>query len=186
MRQYDNSPIIQSIIGNWSDNFDTSALIDNFYNTCFNINTCTGIWLDLWGVKVDVPRGLQVPSTEVTFGFNESGNDWLPFNDGVFYNSDATQSYSLSDEAYRALILSKAAANITSCTAKSINDWLNKSYGTRGNCYCHDNNDMTGTYYFNFSLLPWEISILTKSDLLPRPAGVKITLNVLGVTYSVN
>ena len=186
MRQYDASPIIQSMITDWAINLATDSTLDTIYNLCYNILTCTGHWLDLWGVKVGVSRSIQIPSTEPGFGFNESGNDWLPFNDGVFYVSSATQTYNLSDDAFRSLILSKAAANITNCTAQNINNWLNIAYVDRGNCYCIDNGNMTATYYFNFALAQWELTVLTQGDILPRPAGVKVTLNVMGVNYSVN
>jgi len=186
MRQYDSSPIIQGILNNWAANLYSAGILDTIYDTCVNIQTCTGHWLDLWAVKVGVSRYVQIPSQETSFGFNESGNDWLPFNDGCFYLSSSTQTYALTDVALSSLILSKSAANITNCTANSINNWLNISYGSRGNCYCIDNHDMTATYYFNFALAVWEITILTQSTVLPRPVGVQVTLNVLGVNYSVN
>ena len=186
MRQYDNSPVIQSLLNNWSLNLDIKYTLDIIYRECVDIDTCTGYWLDLWGVKVGVGRVLQIPSSETSFGFNESGNDWLPFNDGVFYVESATQAYSLSDDAYRSLILSKAAYNITSCSSRAINQWLDSAYAGRGDCYCVDNDNMTAIYYFDFPLEIWEISVLTQGKVLPRPAGVSVTLNVLGTIYNVN
>lgn len=185
MRQYDGSPIIQSILDYWGINFSTD-IFDTIYNECWNIENATGLWLDIWGRKVCVDRNMRIPATENWFGFNEIGDDWYPFNDGIFYSVAETQAYSLSDPAYRLLVLSKAAANITSCSASDINNWLDISFPGRGNCYVVDTGSMTITYTFEFNLEVWEIAVLTQGKVLPRPAGVQATLSVNGVTYNVN
>ena len=185
MRQYDGSPIIQSILDSWGINFSTN-IFDEIYNQCWDIDNASGLWLDIWGRKVCVDRNMRIPATENWFGFNETGNDWFPFNDGIFYSVAETQAYSLSDPAYRLLVLSKAAANITSCTASDINKWLDISFPNRGNCYVSDTGAMTLSYIFNFNLEVWEIAVLTQGKVLPRPAGVQATLVVNGVTYNVN
>ena len=184
MRQYDGSPIIQSILDNWAENFSTS-IFNTIYNQCWDLDSCYGLWLDIWGRKVCVDRNMRIPAQEDWFGFNETGDDWFPFNDGIFYSRSQTQAYSLSDDAYRLLILSKAAANITNCTASSINNWLDLSFPGRGNCYCQDTGSMTIEYIFEFDLEVWEIAVLTQGKVLPRPAGVQATLVVNGVTYNV-
>ena len=185
MRQYDGSPVIQAILDKWGINFSTT-IFDMIYDKCYDIDKCIGLWLDIWGRKVCVDRNMKIPATEDWFGFNETGNDWFPFNDGIFYSTAETQAYRLSDPAYRLLVLSKAAANITNCTASSINKWLDLSFPKRGNCYVHDTGSMTIEYVFNFSLEVWEIAVLTQGKVLPRPAGVQATLVVNGVTYNVN
>ena len=185
MRQYDGSPIIQAILDNWGINFSTS-IFDLIYDKCYDIDNCVGLWLDIWGRKVCVDRNMKIPASENWFGFNETGNDWFPFNDGIFYSTAETQAYRLSDPAYRLLVLSKAAATITNCTASSINKWLDLSFPNRGNCYVNDTGSMTIQYVFNFNLEVWEIAVLTQGKGLPRPAGVQATLVVNGVTYNVN
>jgi hypothetical protein len=185
MRQYDASPVIQAILDYLGENFST-AVINSIYNQCWNIQTCYGLWLDIWGRKVGVDRNMRIPAQEEWFGFDNANDDWFPFNDGIFYTSGLTESYSLSDEAFRLLILSKAAANITNCTAQAINNWLSISFPNRGNCYCEDLGNMVVRYVFEFSLEIFEITVLTNGKVLPRPAGVRATLVVNGVTYNVN
>ena len=42
---------------------------------------------------------------------------------------------------------------------------------------------MTMTYHFNFNLTPLQIAVIKSTNLLPRPAGVKI--NVIAVSKEV-
>lgn len=185
MRQYDGSPIIQGILDALDENFNTNLLVDDIYSH-FDVATCKGLWLDILGRKVAVDRGMQIPADENWFGFDETGNDWYPFDDGIFYSSSATQTYLLSDEAYRLLIMSKAASNITACDNHSLNSWMKIMFAGRGNCYMQDNLNMSIAYVFEFDLQVWEIAVLTGGKVLPRPAGVSATLVVNGVTHNVN
>lgn len=175
MRQYDQSPILQAILLNLSDNFDSIDNQNFFYNLAWNIDTCEGVWLDIWGVKVGVNRGLQVPTGEAYFGFNETNHFWSPFNQGVFFVSEQTYSYSMTDEAYRLMIMAKAYTNISPCTAKSANALLKFLYADRGNCYVNDLGGMGMNYTFGFALEPWEQTILSTGGVLPKPAGVSVT-----------
>lgn len=175
MRQYDNSPIMQRILLNWSQCFDVSALNDEIYQSCMNIDTCTGIWLDIWGRKVGVDRVMQLPAQSDYFGFYNAANNWKTFGDGVFYNNSATQAYAMSDDAYRLMILAKAFANIADCTAKTLNALLQIMFAGRGSCFVRDLQNMEIQYVFLFALEPWEKSVLT-SSILPTPAGVKSSI----------
>lgn len=185
MRQYDGSPIIQGILDNWNINFDTNILIEKIFTNCMDIRTCTGIWLDIWGRKVGVNRAAKVPVQTDWFGFDNSANDWFPFDDGVFYSSALTESQILTDDAYRLLILSKAGFNVTACDSKSINAWLNFAFAGRGKCYVQDNHDMTISYIFNFTLKNYEVGVLIGGGVLPRPAGISATLVANGGVYDV-
>ena len=175
MRQYDNSPIMQKVLQFFSGYFDISAVADDVYKNCLDISTCKGFWLDVWGRKVGIDRFLLVPSNDSNFGFDETGHDWQPFNQAPFYSYASTQVYSMPDNAYRLMIMVKALANISDCSAKSLNGLFQIMFAGRGACYVVDNYDMTVNYVFNFSLAPWEKSILN-GGLLPRPAGVNATI----------
>lgn len=177
MRQYDNSPILQAILENWGENFDINALIDDIYNKCVNIDTCEGYWLDVWGIKVGIGRYITVYTTEGSFGFDNTANDWEPFDQGTFYDqSTAEQKFAMADDVYRRVILAKAWANVTDCSAGNLNKLLQIVFAGRGNCYVIDFGDMTIDYFFSFQLEDWEKNLLL-NDLLPRPAGVLIRLN---------
>ena len=105
---------------------------------------------------------------------------YFPFGEQPFYDgAKVTGTYEMSDEAYRKLILTKALANISVTTAPSINQILQNLFAGRGRCYVNDQGNMQMRYTFEFDLEPWELSIMTKSKILPRPAGVLITVLVL-------
>lgn len=182
MRQYDNSPILQSIIANWGGNFDINALIDDIYNKCVNIDTCEDYWLDVWGIKVGASRFFQVFTTEESFGFDNPADDWQPFDQGTFYNgASSNQPYAMSNDSYRKLILAKAFSNVTACTIGNLNKILQIIFAGRGKCYVIDYNDMTIDFFFDFELNDFEINLLY-NDLIPRPAGVLIRLQLFKAT----
>lgn len=179
MRQFDNSPILQGILANWGENFDINTLIDEIYTKCVNFDTCEGYWLDVWGEKIGLGRYINVFTTEGVFGFDNSAHDFEPFDQGTFFEqSTASEKYAMSDDVYRKVLLAKAWANVTDCSAGNLNKLLQIVFAGRGLCYVIDYNDMTMDYFFSFQLEDWEKNVLL-NGLLPKPAGVLIKLNIL-------
>lgn len=159
-----------------SQYFDPSTDFEFFYDAVWNIDTAVGFGLDVWGKIVGVARQLEIPATQQFFGFND-GSGYQPFDQAPFYNGPkATNTYSLSDDAYRTLILMKALLNISNCSAPAINRLLSNLFAGRGKCYVVDNGNMSINFVFEFSLNPYEVAILTKSSAIPKPAGVSVTL----------
>jgi hypothetical protein len=147
--------------------------IQAFYDNFFNINTAKGYWLDVWGVIVGVDRYLQVQSETSNFGFEEAAD--LPFNDGVFYNGVATtDTFALSDDIFRRLLIAKAMANIAACDAFSLNSILTYFFAGRGKCYVTQPANMIMNYVFEFYLEAWEKALFTQHKIFPRPAGVLV------------
>lgn len=176
--QYRSSPILTTILSNLNQNLDPTADLTNFYNTIWNVATATGYGLDVWGRIVGVTRYLNVPNTFSFFGFN--GGPGVPFGAGVFYTGGgggATTQVTLTDDAFRTLILLKARANITNCSAQSLNVLLAGLFGAKGRCYVDDSaGGMTFVFVFKFFLSPEDFSILSQSGVLPRPAGVSYSI----------
>lgn len=177
--QYANSPVITALIADWAENLDADALVDEFYTRVWNIETAEGWGLDVWGRIVGVSRLLLV-ANDLVFGFEEASTaSAQPFNQGVFYDGGPTQgNYSLTDAAYRRLILAKAAANICDGSIPAINRVLLLIFPDRGDCYVTDGLDMTMTYTFDFPLTAVEQAIVLQSGVLPRPAGVSVSMVV--------
>ncbi len=151
---------------------DPSQNINDFFDSVWNIDTAVGFGLDIWGKIVGVGRNLTIPAGAANFGFKE-GLNYQPFGQAPFYNGTvAASTYTLTDSAYRKLILVKALANISQCTARSLNQLLQNLFSTRGRCYVIDGGGMTMRFVFEFALLPYEIAILTQSSAVPRPAAV--------------
>lgn len=173
--QYANSPTLGQIIENMAGYFDPTANFEAFYNYVWNIDTAVGFGLDIWGRIIGVGRLLQIPTIELSFGFDGSG--LAPFNQAPFVSpSTLTQTYPLTDTAYRSLLLVKAFGNICSTTAPAVNQMLNNLFAGRGRCYVQDRGGMRLNYIFEFALTPVEYAILTQAGVPPRPAGVLVNI----------
>lgn len=179
LSQYANSPTIVAIINDFNAWLDPGADIDNFYATVWNVQTAVGFGLDYWGRIVNIPRQITIVDLPRYLGFNEGQPGYYPFNQAPFYSGNATSSvYLLSDDAYRVLIMTKALANISSFTAPSVNALLRYLFAGRGSCYVLELSPMQIEYVFNFPLQSWEAAVLLQPSLMPRPAGVGVTITV--------
>lgn len=172
--QYGQSPTINALINAMNQWLDPSTDIDAFYNDIWNVDTATGIGLDIWGRIVGVGRVLQVATTGKFFGFDEATNVSAdPFNTSPFYSGQQINSnFILGDDGFRVLILAKALANISNGSIPAINQILLSLFPGRGNCYIADGLNMTMTYTFTFPLTPVEAAIVSQSGILPRMTGV--------------
>ena len=203
--QYANSPILDALIASFSAAADQTANIDAFYDLIFNVYTAQGYGLDVWGRIVGINRVVHVVTVN-WFGFAEALPNSSPFNTDAFYSgAPLTQNYSLSDQAYRLLILAKAMSNITDGSIPSINRILMSLFPNRGNAYVTEGANlgewfgfaesinawgfnqapfysgsalptMVMTYTFDFALSPVELAIVQGSGVLPKPVGVLATV----------
>lgn len=183
--QYANSPVLLALIDFMEQDIDPEVDIDTFYDFVWNVATAQGFGLDIWGRIVNIGRELNIPGDLTVFGFDTTPVDFQPFGQAPFYNGQppATTVYRLSDEAYRTLILAKAMANISDCTAPNINKNLSFLFQGRGRTYVADTGGMRIRYVFEFPLTSWEWAIVTQSGALARPAAVlaqALTVDVPG------
>lgn len=181
--QFANSPTIAGLIEAMNQWLDPGADLQSFYDTIWNVDTATGVGLDIWGRIVDVSRQLQITTTPAYLGFVEAATPTTaatgpqPFGQAPMYNGPpATTTYTLADDAYRKLIMVKALANITNCTAGSLNELLLYLFAGQGRAYVHDTGAMMLRYVFEFDLSAVELAIMLNSGAVPRPAGVKATI----------
>lgn len=171
--QYANSPILTQLLANFDEYIDQSQNMDLFFDRVWNVITAQGYGLDVWGRIVGVQRTLQVAVGKY-FGFDEATTASAdPFGQSPFYAGvAATQNYTLSDNAYRLLVLAKALANISDGSVRSLNQLLLNLFPGLGNCYVLDNGGMSMTYMFEFTLTPVQQAIVYQSGVLPKPVGV--------------
>jgi hypothetical protein len=201
LSQFANSPTILSLIGSFSAAVNPAANIDAFYQLVWDINTAEGYGLQVWGRIVGVTNVLQISNDEVNFGFAEDGISSVlgstfvigtsvlgggaytgtaqPFGQGVFYNGTPTTSnYTLSDDAFRTLILAKALANISQSNIHAYNTILMSLFPDRGNAFVADSGNMQMNLVFMFPLQPFEIAILLQSGAFTAPTGVGFNVMV--------
>lgn len=179
--QYANSKTIAQLCTNMAQYVDPTQNFDLFFDTMFNVDTAEGYGLDVWGRIVGVTRTLTLPGAQPYFGFAEANPTSFGFGQAPFYSGEpSTANYSLTDPAFRTLILAKALANITNCSIPAINQILLNLFGSQGKCYVTDGLNMTMTYTFEFNLTLVDVAIVTQSGVLPRPSGVAATIVQLG------
>lgn len=180
--QYANSPTLVQLIQNMNEYVDPRANLDAFYNLVWNVDTAVGFGLDVWGKIVGVSRLLQIPGADPIVGFDNASvpKDWFPMSFGRFaVEGEITTAYTLPDDGYRVLILTKALANIITTTAPALNQLLRNLFPGRGRAYVRDLGGMAMQFVFNFSLTTVEYAILTQSGALPHPAGVFYSVLVI-------
>ena len=186
LSQYGNSPILLAMIDNMNDDIDPRSNLEDFYNQIWNIETAVGYGLDVWGRIVGVERALHIVTTEQDFfGFNEvvgwggfAEADGDPFYGGV----PATDSFILTDDDFRKLILIKALANISGCSIAEINQLLRNAmsvlgYGDRACVRVLGN--MSISYNVDYPLTPVQVAMLGDSGAMLNPAGVTSTLTYI-------
>lgn len=168
LSQYANSPILLALIDYFSQWLDPQSRFDEWFRLVWDIDTAEGHGLDVWGRILGVGRVLQVPSGEY-LGFEQQA-EAQTFDHGIFYRGTrATNNATLTDAAYRDLLLAKAALNITDASIPAINQILLNLFGDG---YVRDNLDMTLTYVFSAPLDPVQTAIVFQSGALPKPCGV--------------
>lgn len=158
--QYGPTSTLATLCRNIDTYLNPAADIDMFYDFVWNVDTAEGFGLDTWGRIVDVSRTLNVPADTPNPGM-------YPFTPGAF---------ELDDEQYRIVVLTKALANITNCTAESLNQLLSNLFADRGRCYVLDTGNMTMQWTFEFYLEPFEYVIMSEGGVAPIPAGVLATI----------
>jgi hypothetical protein len=183
LAQYADSPKLRSIIETFNTTMDTGTFLDDFYDVIWNIETADTYGLDVWGKIVVVSRLLTVTPSEKFFGFGEATNptpvidDPQPFDQAPFYTGEQqTSTVSLTNDAYRKLIMLKAMANITDCTIPNMNKMLMYMFGSSGKAYVRNDGGMVMTYVFEFELSTVELAIVQSSGALPSPAGVTVNI----------
>jgi len=170
--QYANSPRLRQLLEDWSYDIDPRRDFNFFYSTVWNVNTALSWGLDVWARIVDVGRWVKrLPKGSEVFGFRGTGCQ--PFNQAPFYEQYfSSRMYGLGDSVLRKLIMVKARANISNCSAQSMNQALTKLFGDHGRCYSQSLGKMRILYVFEFFLTDLEMAILTQTDAMLNPAGV--------------
>lgn len=175
LSQYQNSPVLLQLIAALNDYFDPSIDIDKFYDQIWNLNTATGYGLDVWGRIVGVNRYVNLSASN-SFGF---ATGFYPFGEAPFFNrNSSSNNVALSDAAFRTLILTKALANISGCSAPALNLIVKSLFPGRGNAYCTDLGNMHMGYIFMFVLTTTETAILFQSGVIPHPSGVSVVFSI--------
>jgi len=173
MSQYANSPRLMSIINGLWAAIDPAKFTGDFYHLVMDIPNANSYGLDIWGRIVGIGRTVTFvnPGGEY-FGFEDG---FYPFNERPFSApGSGTDTWELTDDAYRELILLKALANIVYASAPNINALMRAMFTQP--CYFLLTGHMQGRYVFEFDLSPYQHHLVFNTDILPRPCGVDVSI----------
>lgn len=185
LTQYADSPKLRSLIETFNDALDLEKITEEFIASVWDISTAGTYGLDVWGKIVGVSRLLKVEQASTNFGFDEaftsaSNNAPKSFDEAPFYNGPLqTQTYRLSNDAYRTLIMAKAMSNITDCSIPNINRLLNYLFGTKGQVFVAVTGVMSIRYVFLFELSDVGRAVILNSNAITKPAGVSVGLMIV-------
>lgn len=190
-KQYSNSPTILALLDSFDQWTNLTAFKDQFLANVWDLSTAQGFGLDIWGRILGQSRYVTVTQTPGNnFGFDAhpttGQTNWKPWGQAPFYNGDAAgaYTYALQDDYYRRLLFVKAAANIASCDAPSLNALLRAMFGDRGKCYVGYDLDFPMHIGYHFEFMPTSVErTIIQSGLFPVPAGMQPQY-IFGLTYS--
>ena len=181
MSQYANSPRLMSIITSLWGALDPEKFTDDFYRLVMDIPSANSYGLDVWGRIVGIGRTVNFFNPEGEYlGFTDG---FYPFNERPFSapGSD-NDTWELTNDAYRELILFKALSNIVYATAPNITALMQAMF--KKPCYCLITGPMKMRYVFEFGLSPFQKHIVYNTGILPRPCGVEISMILIVDTAS--
>lgn len=149
--QYKNTNI-ETLINGLADLYDKliTQPLNDFYNNIYNLDTASGIGLDLWGEKLNFPRTIK------------------------YIDNKKENSVTLQDDEYRLILKILTLKLYTQMSVPGINKTLKELFSFyNADAYTLDNQDMT---YVNY-IFVWEIPEYLKQafinyDLLPHPLAV--------------
>lgn len=167
----------------WYDENQT-AFWQDWYRDVFNLQTANNFGLHVWSFILDIPIQLGPPPDppdKPIFGFDivPSENTYFNFDNGTFSNGGT--GYNL--EQKRLILRLRYFQLVTRGAFPEINAFLKAVFshpgtGYVGQVYGLDGLNMTITYVFTNYIPAGIVSILRNYDLLPRPAGVGLWINV--------
>lgn len=152
--QYNDAPALNSLMQSKQAWYDTNhnGFWNDYIKNVLDISTANDYGLSIWGAMLQIPKTFLVNGVETT----------------------------ISREQYRRLIQARMLLLRTRATLPEINKILNFLFGQYGKAYVVDNNNMTISYMFSFMLTDLQLAILQQTPLLPKPAGVKMSISASG------
>lgn len=157
-------------------------------NDAYALETSIGAQQDVLGLYLGVDRLVTgVLFSRRFFGFARYGEDpdLLPIHGFLRYGDEADAQFlrygagristlTLNDEEFRTVLRQKAIQNVSAHSVGEIDQLLFDFFDNR--VLMDDNMDMTMTY--TYPLADQRLaSILNAEDLLPRPAGVSVSVS---------
>lgn len=171
--QYNDAARLQTLLtrkSEWYAEKHEAYWID-WTRDVFDLTTANEFGLSVWGIILNTPLSYGIPSSGArpVWGFGEFNQN---FNNGNF-GRDASGLAGLTFDQKRLVLRLRYFQLISDGTVPHINFVLREVFGYG---YVLDPENMTATYVFPTALPSAVMAVLEEFDLLPRPAGVDITI----------
>jgi hypothetical protein len=180
--QYANSPAMLAILGSANAAISPDADLQLIYDSILNINTAVGYGLDILGRIVGISRLVTLPANTNFVGWREASS-WQPWGQAPWWDGNISELgvstvQALNDTVFRRVVLAKALANISNCSALSINTILRVLFGATAAQYAYvqDLGNMSMVIQFLDNISDYNMYILTQKAIIPKPAGVQASI----------
>ncbi len=174
--QYNNATNLQGILNFKQDwyNSENRDFWDDWYTDVFNLNTLNDFGCSVWAIILGINFITQIEPdlSRGGWGFGPYGKN---FFDGNF-GASSTQVIELTTAQKRLVLKLRYFQLISRGTVPETNKFLADLFG-KGNAWVEDNLDMTITVFIKKPDTE-TLFILNNYDLLPRPAGVGLTISI--------
>lgn len=176
--QYNDASRLRSLLEQKQGWYDENQrdFWSNWYRDVFDLRTANTFGLAVWSIILNLPLGLVSAGSgdRLVFGFGDFNTN---FENGGF-GRDTTGIIGLTTEQQRLALRLRYYQLTTDGAVPHINAFLAQLFADQGPVYVLDGGDMTATYVFGFPPSPQIAAVLEQFDLLPRPAGVEISVLV--------
>jgi hypothetical protein len=171
--QYNDAARLEALVRRkqaWYD-VNQQTFWEDWVRDVFDLRTANDFGLCVWAIILNISQVIPTPEDldeKNIWGFGEYRET---FNNGNF----ARSSSRLTLEQRRLVVRLRYFQLVTKGAVPEINAFLKYLFSTSGRVYVADGLNMTARYVFEFDIPAELFSIFTEFDILPRPAGVKIS-----------
>lgn len=185
LSQYSSSPRLRALVEGLAKVISPNDGLESLYKNLIDVDTASGICLDVWGRIVGVKRELDM-TTEIGapyFSFKSKANPTAKgFNQAPFYYGAHKTTFTVSDDAYRLYIKAKAMANISTGSLQELNAMIQRLLPE-----CEIHLYRTAPMHLKLvvigTITDYEKNILLSGTFPPIPTGVTLEVDLKRVKF---
>lgn len=173
--QYNDATRLQSLLTDKQAWYNTNqaGFWSDWLTDVFDMQTANDFGLAVWAIILDLPITVDLPPSPTNYpawGFDPFG---MTFDNGNF-GTDDTQNVRLTTGQKRLALRLRYFQLTTDGTVYAINRFIGDLFASSGTCYVQVTGPMQYRYVFNFNMATELQFVLSRFDLLPRPAAVGV------------
>lgn len=178
--QYDDAPNLIALLQAKQDWYEIhqTQFWNDWHTDVFDLKTANNFGLSVWSIILQLPLfssyGEAKEVDAPAWGFGQYNENFYDSN--FLYSSDAVAT--LTTEEIRSILRLRYYQLTSDGCVPSINAALHDVFSA-GTVYVRDNLNMTCTYVFTYPISTTFKTQLVDLDVLPRPAGVSVSVEVL-------